>query len=216
MAETITSGYPSLMPKRLTFSIDRDSLAVIIDLEKKTKRQIGTAFVFIQSHWVVTAKHVVIRDGIARPNLALMFPSGAKSEAIVLYKHPLIDLAVLLVRQPPRTVPLFPGHHTFASSDGLIVAGYTPSKNTETGPTIEFNRIDSFLPLTRERTEGNEDIIEYDAPFGEGGNSGGPVFGTNGVVVGAVIDEFPENGVRRARATSLDGLVRQLHFPPDA
>jgi S1-C subfamily serine protease len=127
--------------------------------------------------------------------------------------HPAVDLAVLLVRQPPRTVPLFPGHHTFSSSQGLIVAGYTPSKATPTGPVIEFNRIDSFSPLTRERSEGNEDIIEYDAPFAEGGNSGGPVFGTNATVVGAVIDEFPENGIRRARATPLDGLVRQLQFP---
>jgi S1-C subfamily serine protease len=204
------------MPNGLKFSIDRDSIALIVDLEKKTKPQLGTAFVFIQSHWAVTAKHVVIRDGIARPHLALMFPSGAKSEATVLYKHPVIDLAVLLVHHPPPTIPLFPGHHTFASSDGLIVAGYTPSKNTETGPTIEFNRIDSFLPLTRGRLEGNEDIIEYDAPFAEGGNSGGPIFGTNAAVVGAVIDDFPESGVRRARATSLESLVRQLRFPADA
>jgi hypothetical protein len=90
-----------------------------------------------------------------------------------------------------------------------MTMGYTPSK----GPmTIEINQILSFDTETRDRAEGREELIVFDAPFAEGGNSGAPVCGEGGGVVGAVIECFQFEDKQRARATSLRPLLRQLHF----
>ncbi len=48
------------MSPGLTFTIDKSSVAIVVDQDDA--RPIGTAFIFIQPHWAVTAKHVVLRD----------------------------------------------------------------------------------------------------------------------------------------------------------
>src|ERR1700674_1724733 len=114
------------MSPGLTFTIDKSSVAIIVDQDDI--RPIGTAFIFIQPHWAVTAKHVVLREGVPRENLQLLLTSNLKFPAKLLYAHPSIDLAVLSVPDCPCKFPLFPAHHGFSGSDGLATAGYAPSK----------------------------------------------------------------------------------------
>jgi S1-C subfamily serine protease len=194
------------MAEGLKFALQKDALALVID--QAQQKPIGTAFVFIQTHWVVTARHVVIQDGIPRRSLELFFSSKKNVPAKVLYAHPTLDLAVLEFRGGPCDAPLFPSHHQFSGSKGLITAGYARTK----GLVIEVNRIDSFDTERRDRVDGSEELIVFDAPFADGGHSGGPVFGEGAGVVGAVIEDFPVENGRRARATSLRPLLRQLEF----
>lgn len=198
------------MTAELTFKIDGNALALVIDQDEK--RPIGTAFVFIQPYWAVTAKHVVIKQGVARVNLQLLFRDRSGVPATILYVHPSLDLAVLLVPESPCKIPLFPGHHTFSGSNGLVVAGYKPSQNTLQGLTVEVNRITSFSMECRERIDGTEDLVVFDSSFAESGHSGGPVFGSGGGVVGVVIQQFTGDGGPRARATAIGPLLSQLVF----
>jgi S1-C subfamily serine protease len=194
------------MTAGLTFKLDKNAIALIVDQDKK--KGIGTAFVFIQTYWAVTARHVVIQDGVPRRKLELSFLSKSNVPANVLFAHPTLDLAVLEFADGPCDSPLFPSHHQFSGSNGLITVGYAPSK----GLVFETNRIDSFTTERRDRVDGSEELIVFDAPFAEGGNSGGPVFGEGAGVVGAVIQDFLVDSNRKSRATSLRPLLRQLQF----
>jgi hypothetical protein len=79
---------------------------------------------------------------------------------------------------------------------------------------VTVNAIESFSIEVRERQELHEEIIVFDASFSEGGHSGGPIFGTGGGVVGAVIENFYIGGRLKARATSLAPLVARLTLAP--
>jgi hypothetical protein len=133
--------------------------------------------------------------------------------AQVLFAHPDVDLAVLSAAQPICDRPLYPGHHALAGSNGLIFAGYTPSKSQASGKSsIYVNEITRFEVLVRERTGFNEDTILFDAPDAEGGHSGGPVFGEGGSVVGAIINRYQDGSRYVAQATSLVPLIASLQF----
>ena len=195
----------------LKFTIAKNSLALVID--RDDKRTIGTAFVFLQPHWVVTAKHVVLQeDGTAR-SIELQFLDTnlpANPPATLLYAHPTVDLAVLSVPGSPCKSPLFPAHHALAGLDGLVVAGYAPSLTSGISRSIFVNYVPSFETELRERVDGNEEVVVFQSNFTEPGHSGGPVFGAGGGVAGVVI-ERSETG--RSRATSLAPLLQQLRFP---
>ena len=77
---------------------------------------------------------------------------------------------------------------------------------------LYFNQIPSFTTEVRDRGILSEDMIVFDAPFSEGGHSGGPIFGAGGGVVGAIIHNFYVGYVLRARGTSLAPIVAHLTF----
>lgn len=191
----------------LQFTIDTKTIGAVIDRDKN--RPIGTAFAFIHPRWFVTAKHVIFRnDGTRRAVDFLPVQGTMNQPAELLYAHPIVDLAVLHVSPPPCRVPLFPAHHGFAGQNGLIVAGFAPSKSVGNTHSILVNRIESFQMETRERTTGNEDVVIFQAGLSESGFSGGPVLGSGGGVVGVVIEGWESGG----RATVVEPLLRQLVF----
>lgn len=199
------------MTPQLKFTVDNNFVGLVVD--QAANRPIGTAFTFLQPHWAVTAKHVVMLNGVARQNLHVLFAEGVSCPAQVLHVHPVVDLAVLSVPGSPCKVPLFPAHHKFAGSDGLIAAGYTPSKTVEQhGLTIVVNNVPVFVMEQRERPEGVEELVVFEVDFAESGHSGGPVLGLGGGVVGVVIELFERDAVRRVRATAIEPLLRELTF----
>jgi S1-C subfamily serine protease len=195
----------------LTITINGSSIAVIRDREHN--RPIGTGFVFVRPSWIVTAKHVVIRDGILRENLDLIFTSQNNYlPASLLYAHPTLDLAVLSAPDSPCETPLYPAHHEFVGKEGFITVGYKPSKNTANGFSVEANTVPSFTIELRERADGNEEVLIFPANFAEGGHSGGPVLGAGGGVVGVIIEDFSNAEGQFARASSIKPLLDRLAF----
>jgi hypothetical protein len=105
-------------------------------------------------------------------------------------------------------MPLFPGFEEYTGKRGLVCCGYAPS----TGAFF-LNHIPSYERERRIRDEGDESVIVFDAPWMEGGHSGGPVFGEGGGVVAVLLHTIrPDNGERRGRATSILELLRYLRF----
>jgi S1-C subfamily serine protease len=198
------------MATGLAFTIDKNSVGAVT--VRQSGRVLGTAFVFIKPEWVVTAKHVVFEQGSWRENLGLLFVDGGV-DAHGIYADPNIDLAVLQIDGALCQHPLFPAHQAFASQSGLITLGYRPTLSKEPGrTTIEANQVSSFESERRDRSAGPEEIIRFDAPFSEGGHSGGPVLGTGGGVIGVVIENLKEGERLIARATSIAPIVARLTF----
>jgi hypothetical protein len=148
-----------------------------------------------------------------REHLYVVLTEEQPMPARVLFKHPHVDLAVLVVAEPKCQYPLFPAHHAFASVEGLIAAGYAPSQRRETGhAAVHLTDVRDFSIEVRERAALNEETIVFEAPASEGGHSGGPIFGTAGGVVGVIIENFSANGMVMARGTNLTPLLQHLAF----
>lgn len=195
------------MGTSLQFTIDSKAIGAVIDRDKKLP--IGTAFAFVRPHWFVTAKHVIFRNDGTRRDVDLQsIQETITQPAELLYAHPTVDLAVLRISQSACRVPLFPAHHGFAGQNGLIVAGYAPSRALGNARSVLVNRIESFQMETRERTTGNEEVVIFQVGLTESGSSGGPVLGSGGGVVGVVIEAWESGG----RATVVEPLLRQLAF----
>ncbi len=194
-----------------SFQIDSRAIGLIRD--DSLGKLLGTAFSFVRPHWFVTAKHVVVEHGLLRQNLVLLPNTMPPTTARVLFVHPEVDLAVIEVDKLICERPLFPGHHAFAGANGLISAGYAPSKrHPNGGPVVYLTEVVSFEVQVRERVSLNEETIIFPAPESEGGHSGGPIFGPGGGVVGAIIENFHDGERLVARGTNLAPLVDQLVF----
>ena len=196
------------------FSIHHDSLFVLRD----ENRALATAFSFIKPEWVVTAKHAVLEMGVPRRNLSLQSRRGEPLKVSILFLHPSHDLAVLGIEgQSPCDVPLFPGYEGYTGSNGLVGCGYAPSWPNKEGysHTIVAHRITTYEREERSRDTGDESVIVFDAPWIEGGYSGGPIFGEGGAVVAVLIEVMrPDDGATRGRATSILHLLRFLTYQP--
>jgi len=195
----------------IKFTIHQSAIGLVRD--EALAKPIGTAFSFLLPHWFVTAKHVVMDHGEPRSGLTLA-PNGAhRLSARVLFAHPEVDLAVLVVESPVCDRPLFPAHHSLTGANGLVFAGYSPSKPQSSGqPSIYVNEIAQFEVQVRGRGAYDEDTILFAAADSEGGHSGGPVFGEGGGVVGAIINRYHDGSRFVAQATSLAPLLANLRF----
>lgn len=196
----------------LTFSIDKDAISLVMD--GGTGKTLGTSFAFLKSNWVATAKHVVLEDSGPRSKLVVASVAGPRSDAKVIFAHPFADLAVLELDSPLCRRPLFPAHHTLAGATGLVCAGYAPSRTqTGTPPVVFVNAIPSYTVETRERTGFLEELVVFDASYSEGGHSGGPILGSGGGVVGAIVENYHEGSRLIARGTGVVALIESLGFP---
>ena len=193
-------------------TISANSVFVVHDDDEN--KPLATGFCFIKPEWVVTARHVVQEMGLPRPNLSLTSYEGEPVRASVLFLHPSHDLAVLRIEgESPCHAPLFPGFEEYTGRNGLVCCGYAPSlSNTgERRYSMFFNQVSSYQREERTREHGNESLIVFDAPWMEGGHSGGPVFGEGGGVVAVLIELIRhDGGTTRARATSILHLLRFL------
>jgi hypothetical protein len=196
------------------FALDNHAVAIVSE-RGEYQRPIGSGFFLLRPDRLITAKHVVLREGVFRDNLTLVHPS--EPTLSLHFLHPELDLAVLVVHPTICTYPLAPAHERMAGSQGLICAGYSPSKSDKAQHRyiMEFNYIQSYTRAGRER-QGNEDLVVFEAPYAEPGHSGGPVLGAGGTVVGVVVESFVAEGKTFARATGLQPLVALLDFPSAA
>lgn len=192
-------------------TIDSRCICVIYDLIEK--KSLATCFAFLQKKWFVTAKHVVVKDGAARQNLQLIFLNGTRRNCYVSHTHLTLDLALLI--QIDETVcerPLMPGHHDLTNKEGLYCLGYKPSISIGTGfSKIEVNHIPQYEIEERERDK-IEKLLHFEAPFSEGGNSGGPILGSGGAVIGVIIENYQNGDSYFCRATYIDTILDNIKF----
>jgi S1-C subfamily serine protease len=194
----------------LSVTIDNKSLCVV-----HVPEGAATGFAFLRPEWVVTAKHVVVRDDLYRDPITVMFLNAASQRARVLFAHPRLDLAVLEVQgSSPCQTPLFPSNSRFTGGKGLICVGYAPSLSDKVGGryTSFVNYVASFALDQRSRDSGDEELIVFEAPWAEQGHSGGPLLAEGGSVVGVVIEAVVLDGKPHLRGTSIHPLLRNLTF----
>ncbi|MBA4186036.1 MAG: trypsin-like peptidase domain-containing protein [Acidobacteria bacterium] len=194
----------------LTIHFNIHSLCIIVD--KDADKALGTGFVFIRPNWIVTAKHVVVEDDGIRNNLQLLHLNKKPVSTSVLFVHPIYDLAVLATDSLLCQKPLFPSYEEFTGIKGLICCGYSPSKSTENELSFFVNSVPNYQLETRSRDYGDEKLLFFDAPFAEGGHSGGPLLGEGAGVVAVVIEGFNSNDQYIVKATSILPLLEFLKF----
>jgi hypothetical protein len=207
--------------------IDPSAVSIIVDHDPP-HRPLGTGFYFLQPHFFVTAKHVVVDEstGVARPNLVLMQSGPDYPKLTVKFLHPTLDVAVLLVDHPACTTPLYPSDQRIAGHQGLRYWGYAPNLSNKQNhryivAVVEIPTYESELP--RERDDGIEWVIRFKSHAWEQGNSGGPVLGLGGGVVAIITQgyddwisateirallpfmtmEFPESSISQAQEGAL-------------
>jgi len=200
-------------------TIPKASIAFIID--PQVHKPLGTGFHFLRSDWIVTAKHVVMDGDKPRPILLSTYLNAIAGTPIdsralgcqcdVVWTHPEIDLAVLAV--PPgahEVLPLMPGHHSLAGAKGFYFVGYSPTSSGDRKLTMAVGHTSQFAIERRERSTVEETVV-FEAATAEGGNSGGPLLGEGGAVVGVIIERFSEAaGKSFCRATSIAPILEAL------
>lgn len=196
---------------RIMMVIKPHQICIICDEEETSP--LATGFLFMKKNWMVTAKHVVIKDGLARQKIYAIFVSTTKeiiyAKLKVIAIHDESDIAILEILDNLNefTHPLYPGHEELSSKKGLIYCGYDSSFKS-----LRMEYVDNFVRDSRFRNH-EEIIIEFSSNHVTGGYSGGPIFGDGGVVLGLMINEFYDSqspDKKFARAISINTLMQAI------
>ena len=170
---------------------DIDPTAVSILVDEDIHRPLGTGFYFLQPHFFVTAKHVVMEKdtGSVLGNMVLMQNGPNYPKASVEYLHPTLDVAVLRIDHPGCAVPLFPSDQRIIGKHGLRYWGYAPSKSDKINhrylvAVVDIPEYECEEP--RERHDGVEWVLRFSSDLSEPGHSGGPVLAAGGGVVALI------------------------------
>jgi S1-C subfamily serine protease len=185
----------------------------------KTPLGVGSGFAFLRPNWIVTAKHVVVRDGTAATPIELLYAPAFKSSARLLLAHPYVDLAVLEVTGECRCrAALMPVDRSLPNGRGFLCVGHRPSlSHPSLGHYVSF--VSGVAEAQTSRTplpNGDEEVVlTFAAPNGEPGHSGGPLIGDAGGVVAVVFEGITLLGEHYMRATSILALLDHLAFRSD-
>ena len=194
----------------MSIIINDKSICIVWDDDDK--KNIGTAFSFLNLRWFITAKHVAIKDGLPRENIKLSFLGGKNTKCSVVAIHPELDLALLEHQgEPICEKPLMPGHHNYLNHEGLFYIGYSPKLSEGNNSSAEVNHIQNYTVEHRERSN-VETLLHFPAKYAEGGNSGGPILGTGGAVVAVIIEKYTSEDITYCRATDINVLLEGLAY----
>jgi S1-C subfamily serine protease len=146
--------------------------------EQQEQRALGSGFVIDKSGHIVTNAHVV--EGARQ--IEVSFSNRDKVEARLVGQDPSTDLAVLKVDVDARALtPLQLGNSDAARVGDSVVAIGNPlglERSVTAGIVSALHR-----PLTAPNDFTIDDVIQTDAAINSG-NSGGPLLGANGRVIG--------------------------------
>lgn len=189
-------------------TIDKQSLCIIIDQD--INKAIGTGFCFLKDNWIITAAHVVIKDGLPRQNLVVSFLDIPSIPVQVVATHPDLDIAILeYFGEVICKRPLMPGYHEFGQSKTLLMTGYSPSSSEGKNLTVRVEKIENFEVEIRSREE-DEITIHFLAEKSEGGNSGGAIIGEGGNVVAIAINTYFQDDQKYCVATSIRSILKNI------
>ncbi len=165
------------------------------EVHKDVERSVGTGVVILDNGTILTNLHVV--SGAKR--LSVIFSDGLESEATVVGARAEHDLAVIRAKTVPDdlTPATLRSTADLRLGDEVVAAGFPFG----IGPSVSFGVI-SGLRREYQSPEGKRlltNLIQFDAAANPG-SSGGPLFTTDGEVVGIVTGILnPEQGGRLHR-----------------
>jgi S1-C subfamily serine protease len=169
---------PALRDSPVVASV-RGSVVQIRGVAPSCSRQIdGSGFVYAPER-VMTNAHVLA--GVSEP---VVTAEGEEYEAVPVYVDPEVDVAVLYVPDLPQVPLVFTAEPVDFGADAIIM-GYPGGGGLFVGPARVRDRGDISGPDFRDQQTVTRDVY---ALFGEvrAGNSGGPLFDSNGQVLGVV------------------------------
>lgn len=172
-----------------------ESVIAILPLKKNGDDDIGSAFL-MESNYLVTASHCIM--GMKQVIIKGLNTEETKIENIWIPANDEIDLAIIKFNHKP-----FPNAHEFQTQEGhlldeVMTMGYPPVPNFDAILVAETAKIAAVANLTLKSTTG--EIIAHEAAYRtgqnyflisariKGGNSGGPVIGKHGRVIGVVTE----------------------------
>jgi hypothetical protein len=168
----------------------KPAVVKITGIATSCSRQIdGSGFVYAPGR-VMTNAHVLA--GVTDP---VVIAEGEEYNATPVYVDPLLDIAVLDAPNVPQAPLTFATAHADTGDDSIIM-GYPGGGPFWAGPARVRDRVDISGPDFRDTTTVVRDVY---ALFGSvrAGNSGGPLFATDGSVLGVVFasaSDDPETG----------------------
>jgi S1-C subfamily serine protease len=157
----------------------RGSVVQISGVAPSCSRQIdGSGFVYAAER-VMTNAHVLA--GVTDP---VVIAEGEEYDATTVYVDELLDVAVLAVPGLPQ-IPLTFAPEPAETGDDSIIMGYPGGGGLYVGPARVRERGEISGPDFRDTTRVERDVY---ALFGtvRAGNSGGPLFATDGSVLGVI------------------------------
>lgn len=151
------------------------------EADKDVERSVGTGVVILDNGTILTNLHVV--SGAKR--LSVIFSDGLESEATIVGARAEHDLAVIRAKTVPDDLQPATLRSTadLRLGDEVVAAGFPFG----IGPSVSFGVI-SGLRREYQSPEGKRlltNLIQFDAAANPG-SSGGPLFTTDGEVVGIV------------------------------
>lgn len=167
----------------------------------------GSGFVINRNGDILTSEHVV--EGATKVHVS--FADGTKVDAKVIATDALLDLAVIRVKVPARTLrPLVIGNaDTLALGEQVVAIGNPFGLDRSVSVGI-------VSALRRQMTAPNgftiSNSVQTDAAVNHG-NSGGPLFDENGRVIGVnaqIADSGVNANVGVAYAVALDPAARKV------
>jgi S1-C subfamily serine protease len=166
---------------------------------------IGSGFVYDNQGHVITAHHVIEE----LTDIYIVFPDGRMSPANLTGSSALSDVAVLKLERTIDVSPL-----EMADSDAIAVGEpvMTIGSPFDLSGTVTagiISQVDRFEEIgDEEDSRSIANLIQFDAPANFG-NSGGPLFNADGLVVGLIIARVePTSGEGVSYAVSSNKVRR--------
>jgi serine protease Do len=153
------------------------------DQAPRRSQALGSGFVISEDGYIVTNNHVIA----GADEILIEFRSGQELPAEVIGTDPNTDIAVLKV-SPDAALPFVP----FGDSNVMRVGDWVMAVGNPLGQGFS---VSVGIVSARERALSGtyDDFIQTDAAINRG-NSGGPLFNTNGEVVGVNTAILSPNG----------------------
>lgn len=142
-------------------------------IQERPTRALGSGFVISDDGYIVTNNHVIENAD----EISIEFISGETLEATLVGADPKTDIALLKVESPKKLA-----HVTFGDSNEMRVGDWVVAIGNPLGQGFSVSA-GIVSARNRELAGTYDDFIQTDAAINRG-NSGGPLFNTEGDVIG--------------------------------
>lgn len=149
-----------------------------------TRENYGAGFVVSSEGHILTCNHVI--DCAER--ITVKWSNGVSKEAVIDRSDPKTDIAILKVEHDKPLAKADLRTTTLAQVGEDVMAFGYPQRGSLSATRGIVSRLNCQIAgkdIDGGQSEGHEGLVQIDAPI-NGGNSGGPVFDTDGRVIGMV------------------------------